>query len=46
MEKVQIIKQGITRSVFPKDAAKWLKRGYTQVEVKREPIKAKASKAE
>ena len=41
MEKIRIVKDGITRSIHEKDAAKWGGRGYKRVEAT--PAKAKAS---
>jgi hypothetical protein len=32
MDKIKIVKNGITRSIFEKDSAKWGTRGYKRVE--------------
>ena len=48
MEKIKIVKNGITRSIFEKDSAKWGKRGYRKVADKAiddKPAKARAAKA-
>ena len=42
MEKILIVKEGITRSINEKDAQKWAARGYKRVEAEAKPVKAKA----
>lgn len=44
MEKIKIVKGGVTRSIDPKHASKWSERGYKRVETAtpKETVKAKA----
>lgn len=42
MDKIKIVKDGTTRSIYEKDAQKWADRGYKRVEATAKPAKAKA----
>ena len=42
MDKIKIVKEGIIRSIYEKDAQKWADRGYKRVEAEKTPVKAKA----
>lgn len=44
MDKIKIVKDGITRTISEKDAAKWGERGYKRAEAVTKPKpKAKAN---
>ena len=44
MEKIKIVKNNLTRSIYEKDAQKWATRGYKRVEATKPAAKATAKK--
>jgi hypothetical protein len=45
MNKIRIVKNGITRLISEKDSAKWGARGYKRVDAVADVAKPKATKA-